>query len=661
MSHHFDSYKKNDLMRPGGSTALDLGGGELFIEKTLDFSPYKLLAEDIDDFRQFVLGAHLVSQPLFDLALTKAAQTGVSLDALLLKEGLMNEEAYLQHLSKTIGVSYLSPELGDQLQLRLEDIANVHRRFEWTYFRTNDGFAIVPFSRHGFGPKKLRAQLQQFINELRSADPSVAEAKFYLVSSHTLRYQIQKRFSKDLLYAATNALQKSAPQQCAKGGMAAWQVLILVFLSGLGFYGVYEFPTPTFISISIGFSFFFFSLILFRFITALNFKAYSRSASPPTNPLARNHPILPIYTLLVPLYRETTVLPQLIKALEELDYPKAKLDIKLLLEEVDRETIHAVNAMNLPPFFHVVIVPDGQPRTKPKALNYGLLLAEGEFIGIYDAEDIPEPDQLRRALEAFETNPPECAVIQAKLNFYNPKQNWLTKQFTLEYSSLFDGLLPSFLNFSIPLPLGGTSNHFKRHALQIVGAWDPFNVTEDADLGMRFYRHGFHAGMIGSTTFEEPCSSPSSWFYQRTRWLKGWMQTYYVHMRKPFTLLRELGLWKFMGFQLVVGAPIFSALVHPLFLGVLLWSVKDETFLTSVQNWPLWGLSLFNLAVGYFATMWLGAQALRFRDQKGFFFTILTLPLYWLMISFATYRALFQLLYAPFYWEKTEHKGKDVL
>lgn len=659
MPHHFDSYKKNDLMRPGGGTTSNFSAEHSSIEEPSGFIPYKLLAEDIDDFRQFVVGAHLVTEPLFDLALTKAAQTGVSLDGLLLKEGLMDEEAYLEHLSKTVGISYLSPELGHNLELHLEDITKVNLRFEWTYFRTNDGFALVPFSPDGFGPKKLKAKLRQFIDELKLADPSAAHAKFYLVSSHTLRYQIQKCFSNDLLYAATNSLEKNNPRQSAKGGMAAWQILFLFFIFGLGLYGFYKFPTSTFISISIGFSFFFLSLILFRFITALNFKAYSNSALPPTNPLKRNHPILPIYTLLVPLYRETTVLPQLIRALEELDYPKAKLDIKLLLEEVDRETIHAVNRMNLPPYFHVVIVPDAQPRTKPKALNYGLLLAEGEFVGIYDAEDIPEPDQLRRALEAFDQYAPECAVIQAKLNFYNPKQNWLTKQFTLEYSSLFDGLLPSFLKLSIPLPLGGTSNHFKKNALQAVGAWDPFNVTEDADLGMRFYRNGFHAQMIGSTTFEEPCSGFSSWVYQRTRWLKGWMQTYYVHMRRPFALLRELGLWKFMGFQLVVGAPIFSALVHPVFLGVLLWSMRDENFLTSVQSWPLWGLSLFNLAVGYLATMWLGSRALRFRGHKGFFFTILTIPFYWLFISIATYRALLQLLYAPFYWEKTEHKGKD--
>ena len=660
MSHLIGFYDKNVSMRSAGGSAIEFDGEEFSIEKPRNFLPFKLFAEDIEDFRHFVLGARLVSESVFDLALTKAAQTGVSLDGLLLKEGVMSEEAYLQHLSKMIGVSYLNPEFGDRLELRLEDIAKVNRRFEWAYFRTVDGFAIVPFTREGFGPKKLKAHLQKFIDELSSSEPGVAGAKFYIVSSHTLRYQIQKRFAPDLLYAATHTLEKTTPQHCAKGGMAAWHMLLIVFLFGFGLYGFYHFPTQTFISISIGFSFFFLSLILFRFITAFNFKAYSSQVSPASHPLARNHPVLPIYTLLVPLYKETAVLPQLIKALEELDYPKAKLDVKLLLEEVDRETIHAVNAMNLPPYFHVVIVPDGQPRTKPKALNYGLLLAEGDFVGIYDAEDIPEPDQLRRALEAFETSPPECAVIQAKLNFYNPKQNWLTRQFTLEYSSLFDGLLPSFLHFSIPLPLGGTSNHFKKQALQFVGAWDPFNVTEDADLGMRLYRNGFHAGMIGSTTFEEPCSGISSWLYQRTRWLKGWMQTYYVHMRKPFTLLRELGLWKFMGFQLVVGAPIFSALVHPLFLGVLLWSMKDETFLTSVQHWPLWGLSLFNLAVGYLATMWLGAQALNYRGHRGFFFTILTLPFYWLLISFATYRALFQLLYAPFYWEKTEHKGKDV-
>jgi len=640
----------------------------------LHFNPVQMQTDDIEDLKQFIVG-RLVTRALFDLALTKAVQTGVPLDCLLLQEGLMDEENYFRLLSQAVGTNYLSPHHASTLHLQFDDCRKINQRFNLSYYETDDGFAIIPFGIGGMGPKKIQTFLKEFIEEKQFSHPTVSQAKFHLVSPTTVRNIFQFRFSNELLSYAGEALAINAPLSCAKSGLSGFQIIGILGLVGLSLYGFWVSPQISLYALSACFTLFFFCLIVFRLIIALRFRSISKLFMPSTLPLPRNHPVLPIYTLLVPLFRETAVLPQLIAALEELDYPKAKLDIKLLLEEIDTKTIEAVNTMNLPPYFHVVIVPDSQPRTKPKALNYGLQLAQGDFVVIYDAEDIPEPNQLRQALEIFENSPSNCAVIQAKLNFYNQKQNWLTKQFTMEYSSLFDGVLPAYFKFSIPLPLGGTSNHFRTEVLHTVGAWDPYNVTEDADLGMRLYRHGYRADLLGSTTYEEACSQFSSWLYQRTRWLKGWMQTYYVHMRQPFTLWRELGTWKFIGFQLVIGAPIFSALVHPIFLGFLVWSFLfkgmpffefpnfyDSWLLNLPQNWPLnwplWGLALFNLIVGYFATMWLGSQALHFRKLSGFIFTITTLPLYWLLISFATYRALFQLIHAPFYWEKTDHKGQ---
>ncbi len=629
-----------------------------FASQDYSYAPVNMLAKDIDDLKQLIVG-RLVSETLFDLALTKSVQTGVSLDGLLLQEGLMDEERYFQILSGAIGMSYLAPQNASKIELELADLKKINQRFSWTAFYTDDGFAIIPLDPHCMGPQKVLSSINKFIKENAASHPHVRDPKFYIVSPTTVRNTFQSRFSETLLFYASESLAKSSPDNSAKGGISNLQSIGLWGLIGASFYGVWASPEFAILVLSGCFSIFFFCLIFFRLITALKFRSVSKIFSPPLEPLKRNHPFLPVYTLLVPLFREASVLPQLIAALEELDYPKAKLDIKLLLEEIDTETIKAVQALNLPPYFHIVIVPDGQPRTKPKALNYGLQLAQGDYVVIYDAEDIPAPDQLRRALAAFENSPSHCAVIQAKLNFYNQKQNWLTKQFTMEYSSLFDGLLPAYFKFSIPLPLGGTSNHFKKSMLLSVGAWDPYNVTEDADLGMRFYAQGYCATLLGSTTYEEACSQFSSWLFQRTRWLKGWMQTYYVHMRRPLKLWRDLGTWKFLGFQLVIGAPIVSALVHPLFLGLLCWTILFSDSEQIYEAWPLWGLSLFNLGFGYFATMWLGAQALKFRKLSGFFITILTLPFYWLMISLATYRALFQLIHAPFYWEKTEHKGQN--
>ncbi|MFO7477361.1 MAG: glycosyltransferase [Methyloceanibacter sp.] len=194
---------------------------------------------------------------------------------------------------------------------------------------------------------------------------------------------------------------------------------------------------------------------------------------------------LPIYSVLVPLYREAHMLPQLVSALRRLDYPAAKLDIKIILEADDEATIAAANALRLPGNFEIVVVPVLQPRTKPKALNFALPLARGEYLVIYDAEDRPETGQLRRALHAFAAGPPNLAAVQARLNIYNAKQSWLTRQFTIEYCALFDGLLPALDRLLLPIPLGGTSNHFRASALRWLMAWDPFNVTEDADLGIR--------------------------------------------------------------------------------------------------------------------------------------------------------------------------------
>jgi cellulose synthase/poly-beta-1,6-N-acetylglucosamine synthase-like glycosyltransferase len=207
------------------------------------------------------------------------------------------------------------------------------------------------------------------------------------------------------------------------------------------------------------------------------------------------------------------------------------------------------------------VVPDLNPRTKPKVLNYVLPLARGEYLVIYDAEDRPERGQLRRAFNAFRSGPPKLATVQARLNIYNADDNWLT----LEYTALFDGLLPALDRLKLPIPLGGTSNHFHVPALKWLMAWDPFNVTEDADLGTRLALNGYRCQVISSTTYEEAPRRFMSWVRQRTRWLKGFVQTWLVHMRSPRALWRELGPRGFLAFQVMVGGTVLSALVHPWF------------------------------------------------------------------------------------------------
>ncbi|PSR36761.1 MAG: glycosyl transferase family 2, partial [Sulfobacillus thermosulfidooxidans] len=259
---------------------------------------------------------------------------------------------------------------------------------------------------------------------------------------------------------------------------------------------------------------------------------------------------LPIYTILVPAREEAAVLPTLTRALNALDYPKDRLDVKLLLEADDEDTIAAAKAANLPHFIDIVIVPPSEPRTKPKACNYGLQLARGEYVTIFDAEDLPEPLQLKKAIVAFRQHDDKLACVQAKLSYFNAEQNLLTRWFTAEYASWFDLFLPALYRAKLPIPLGGTSNHFRIDRLRELGGWDPYNVTEDADLGIRLYKAGYYASVIDSNTYEEANSEFVNWVRQRSRWIKGYIQTWLVHMRHPIKLYRSMGARGFWGFQM---------------------------------------------------------------------------------------------------------------
>jgi glycosyltransferase XagB len=303
-------------------------------------------------------------------------------------------------------------------------------------------------------------------------------------------------------------------------------------------------------------------------------------------------------------------------------------------------------------------VPDLGPRTKPKALNYALPLARGDYLVIYDAEDRPERDQLRRALDVFRSGAPNVACVQAALTIYNASDSWLTQQFTLEYCALFDGLLPALDRLDLPIPLGGTSNHFRVAALKWLMAWDPFNVTEDADLGMRLARHGYRCRALSSTTYEEAPAQAMPWLRQRTRWLKGFVQTWLVHMRAPFALWREMGPRGFLTLQIVIGATVLSALVHPWFYVLAGYELATGAFLDPPGNllgWPFWGVAWFDLITGYLASMAVALLAARRRGHRRLLLQVLLMPFYWLLISAAAYRALWQFVTARFDWEKTEH------
>jgi len=364
---------------------------------------------------------------------------------------------------------------------------------------------------------------------------------------------------------------------------------------------------------------------------------------------------LPVYTILIPLFKEAAVIPYLVDGINSLDYPKTKLDVRLLCEEEDDETIDAIMALDLPPHFLPIIVPASNPQTKPKACNYGLLGAKGQFVVIYDAEDRPDPQQLKKSVLMFENIDESIVCIQAKLNFFNQQTNFLTRWFSIEYAMLFDLVLPGLDARKDPIPLGGTSNHIKLDQLVEVGGWDPYNVTEDADLGVRLHQAGYRTTMMDSTTYEEANTEIGSWIRQRSRWIKGYIQTWLVYMRNPFRLASNVGFKGFVSFQLLIGGT-FIFLINPIFWALTtLFALSQAGFIQELFPGWVFYLAAAQLFLGNFVFMYLGLAAAVRRGDDGLAPYALFLPFYWGLMSIAAWKGFIQLFTNPFYWEKTEH------
>ncbi len=365
---------------------------------------------------------------------------------------------------------------------------------------------------------------------------------------------------------------------------------------------------------------------------------------------------LPVFSVMVPMYHERESVGHLVHSLKAMDYPADRLDVQLLLEEDDDETRTAVAGVVLPPGFRVTLIPASQPRTKPKACNIGLAHALGEYLVIYDAEDRPEPDQLKKAVVAFRRVGPETVCLQSRLNFYNPRQNLLTRMFAADYSAWFDLSLPGLCAMRGVIPLGGTSNHFVTARLRELLGWDAYNVTEDCDLGIRIHRLGYDTRMLQTTTWEEACSQVRFWIPQRTRWIKGYIQTYLVHMRQPRRLLRELGWRQFIHFQMLIGGSVFATLVNPFFwLLAILWFVFRIETLTSLFPGIVFAIGVTCLFAGNFAFVYMGAIACFRRRNWDLVVYALLAPAYWVLMSYGGWRAFFQFFSDPFKWEKTRH------
>lgn len=381
------------------------------------------------------------------------------------------------------------------------------------------------------------------------------------------------------------------------------------------------------------------------------------------------HADWPNYTILCPLYKEARVVPQFVQAMKALDYPVEKLQVLFLTEEDDKETREAIWALQLPSHFKVVTVPDGKPRTKPRACNFGLLITTGPYVVIYDAEDVPDPLQLKKAILTFANHGPSLACVQAKLNFYNPQQNLLTRFFTLEYSLWFDLILPGLQQVGFSLPLGGTSNHFQTKTLRALGGWDAYNVTEDCDLGLRLSRYHFETAVLDSTTYEEANSQVKNWIRQRSRWIKGYMQTYLIYMRHPLRYLKADRFREFLSLQLIVGGKTLTLFVNPLMwvlLGIyiLFRPYVQDMYHTLFPSVVLY-IGIFCLVFGNFFHIYMYLLGCLKRKQYPLVKWALLIPLYWVLLSTAAMMAFYELLLKPHYWQKTQHglhlKGKNAI
>jgi cellulose synthase/poly-beta-1,6-N-acetylglucosamine synthase-like glycosyltransferase len=454
---------------------------------------------------------------------------------------------------------------------------------------------------------------------------------------------------------AAFSLSEKTPHFSALRRLSPAQRLFFVLMAAACLAGMVLWPAATLTAAGMALTAFYTAAVLLRAIMIWRLDKVRRPLHFRPKPAAPED--LPRYSILVALYREAGQVRPLVEALSALQWPADRREVFLVCEADDAATVTAVWQTELPEGFHLVLCPPSLPRTKPKALNYALPLASGRYTVIYDAEDRPHPLQLREAHERFEQAGPQLACLQAPLAIHNGGENWLTAMFSVEYDTLFRGMLPVLEGFGGPLPLGGTSNHFRTDALRSAGEWDPWNVTEDADLGVRLARLGHQCGTLNLPTQEEAPPDAGIWLRQRTRWLKGWMQTILVHSRNPAGMIRQIGWRRTALFHLVLTSIVVSALAHPLFLAVLCVEALQMASgaPAGLPDRLLFGLAFFNLAAGYTTYAFFAREVvLRNRGRK-VGLLLLTLPAYWLMISAAGWRAAWQFIADPFRWEKTEH------
>jgi cellulose synthase/poly-beta-1,6-N-acetylglucosamine synthase-like glycosyltransferase len=582
-----------------------------------------------------------------DEAAQKASAWGVGLVDVVLANRWIKPQQFYQTLARHFDLPFVDLMANPpEQELLQEGLADEYTRRLVMPWRRRNGRLVIATARPG--PETVVFVRSQW----------GAEVDFVVTSKFDILWQVQRIFRDFQSQQAVYELAELDPGMSARRVVTPMQLVSLLALLTALAAGIAFAPIATLIAINLVMTVFYLGNFIFKgLLVWVGGRAPARSglALDIEARLLKDEE-LPPYTILVPMFREPEVLPILANALRQLDYPLGKLDIKIVLEEGDNETIDATKALGLEGIFEIIRVPPSKPQTKPKACNYALKFARGDLLVIYDAEDKPEPDQLRKVVAAFRRSTPNTACIQCRLNYYNAGENWLTRMFTLDYALWFDLMLPGLERLGVPIPLGGTSNHFKIEVLRELHAWDPFNVTEDADLGIRMTQKGYRVGVIDSTTYEEANCSTPNWIRQRSRWIKGYMQTFLVHTRHPLRFMRQQGPLAALGFTFFIGGTMLSGLLNPLFWAIfLVWCITQTTGFAIAFPPLLLCLALFNLLMGNGLFIYLSMIAPFRRGWLELTPYGLTVFWYWVLMSVAAFKGLWQLIVNPFYWEKTQH------
>jgi cellulose synthase/poly-beta-1,6-N-acetylglucosamine synthase-like glycosyltransferase len=578
----------------------------------------------------FLAAEGFSSEPLLN-AVSAAPKSVLPIDQLL-SEGKITEEAYYRALASHLGCQYYC---GDPPFARSFDAVKGLR------------CGVAPLESHGLGPRMVIAPRAKFVQRLIEATHSgaIRSGSFAVTSPQRFASLVRAHHGSELLDVALGRLPGSLT---AREGMTGLQIVAVGMAAILALaLGVADFDALE--AVSSGILWLIFSaVVMLRSMAAV-------ASGPEIHPLELTDDELPSYTVVVALYRETSVVEDLVKAIDAFDYPKSKLDIKLVVEQRDVETLGRIVELRLPARYEVVVAPSGEPRTKPRALNIALSTVRGELVVVYDAEDIPAPDQLRLAASYFAADKAlDC--LQARLAIRNHSESWLSKLFAVEYAILFDVINPGLCALNLPIPLGGSSNHFRIRSLVGVGAWDEWNVTEDADLGVRLARFGYRVKALDSDTWEEAPYELGNWFRQRVRWQKGWMQTFIVHSRRPIFFWRDLGPRRAVAATTLIVGALCGCLFWPAFAVGTIWRALTVGQ-GALSPWrEMSDVFTYILALAGVWTILLpvvvAAKLRRLNVTAG---ALLLLPVYYILVTAATWAAMLDLLLWPHYWAKTAH------